>query len=159
MKFYPQTNIHTQINHVYSECYMYVNINNNYRLVVFVVEFDILLILIIICYTHTVHFTCTVEPLIRNLRIKDTIKRTLLKVPNVHSPIVLIYFQPLKREKPLYKGKNSWCQRVLYSEVPVYSYFTSTHAQRIFLCTKIVHVHVHAHNIQDTVPVLLLNVH
>ena len=40
----------------------------------------------------------------------------------MHFPIVLIHFQPLKREKPLYKGKNSWSQRVLYSEVPVYMY-------------------------------------
>ena len=30
----------------------------------------------------------------------------LLKVPNVHFPIVLIHFQPLKREQPLYKGQQ-----------------------------------------------------
>ena len=43
---------------------------------------------------------------------------TLLEVPNVHFPIVLTHFQPLKRGQPLYKEQNGWSQRVLYSEVP-----------------------------------------
>ena len=36
----------------------------------------------------------------------------LLKVPNVHFPII-IHFQPLKRGQPLYKGQNGWSQLVL----------------------------------------------
>ena len=65
--------------------------------------------------THNYNYT--VGPLImeppnkghnrNNLSIKDTSHSTNT-------------FSTSKERKPLYKGKNSWSQRVLYSEVPVY---------------------------------------
>ncbi len=50
------------------------------------------------------------------LREEDTIEiisqqRTHFKVPNVHFPILLIHFGPLKSGRPLYKG---WPQHTLY---------------------------------------------
>ena len=64
----------------------------------------------------------TVEPLNKghnrnNLSIKDTSYGP--KCAFSHSTNT---FSTSKERKPLYKGKNSWSQRVLYSEVPVYMY-------------------------------------
>ncbi len=49
-----------------------------------------------------------------------SLQRTHFKVLNVHFPIFLIHFEPLKSGQPLYKGQNDWPQRVVYSEVPLY---------------------------------------
>ncbi len=64
----------------------------------------------------------TVEP-----PIKDSLRRghnknnhftkdTLIGLKCSFS-ILLIQFEPLKSEQPLYKGQNGWHKRVLYSEV------------------------------------------
>ena len=66
-----------------------------------------------------------VEPLLKDLPIKDTIEitslqRTLCKSPKIDFPKVLIHDSPLKRGQPLYSGQISWSRCVLYREVPLY---------------------------------------
>ncbi len=46
--------------------------------------------------------------------------RTGLMVPIVELHILTIYFEPLKRGQPLYKGQYGWSQGVLY----IYGGFT-----------------------------------
>ncbi len=73
----------------------------------------------IIMYMYDEKNLCTVEPPIKdplrrghngnNLFTKDTFQSRKCSFPTLYSG------------QPLYKGENGWPQRVLYSEVPLYS--------------------------------------
>ncbi len=46
-------------------------------------------------------------------RKSQSLRRAHFKVPNIHFPILLIHFEPLKCGQPLYNGHNCWPQHVL----------------------------------------------
>ena len=78
-----------------------------------------------------VHYSITVEPLLRTLPIKDTIEitslqRTLCKAPKIDILIVLIHISPLQSGQLLYSGQITGSQFVLYREVPLLLYHVHT---------------------------------
>ena len=69
----------------------------------------------------------TVKPPIKDTPYKDTIQKTSILrtgflAPNYNFPILLVYFQPLRRGHLPIKDRNCWPQGVLYIKVPLYTY-------------------------------------
>ena len=70
--------------------------------------------------------------LLRTQYKKPLILRTSFFAPNYNFPILLVYFQPLRRGHLPIKDKNCWSQGVLYIEVSLYKYYT-IQARRFYI--------------------------